>query len=884
VKKRIISLVICAVMLMGLNSVSIVASSENTNYEFELLTQLSLLPPSHTEEYVEDRAVTRGEFAYIMSRAMALSEMGLEPFDVISKFSDIREDNIYRDDIGLCVRFGILSGDGTELFRPTRKITYAQAVKVCLSALGYDEMAKVRGGFPSGYMICASESGILKGVGGSSDSAILAKDAYKLIVNTLDANMLKQTVFGDETKVLDNTSGDTILSYYHKIYKYAGQLRGTDEALLTDILPLESNQILIDNTIYKTDVKCHDYFGLNVYYYYDENEDKVVAVTPEKTYFKTLIVKAEDIISFSDNTLRYGIGDKIFEAKFSRETETVYNGRPAFSMKDNDYLISSGDIKLLDNEANNQYDVAIVSSAEIFTVKKTDNYNEVFYDMYDSSKSFSGKKTEIIAFKDEFGNDMQIAELSEYDVISVFISKDKKYAILYYSNSETEGRLDTKEVSGDRVIFNIGDKAYNVSANFADEAKMVQPGTEGIYIFDIYGNIAGIKPYGSSQYWGYLIATDKEGTISEKVQAKLLTEKEGVKVVDLCEDVILDGKAMKAVKAHEILSKETRGQVIRYYFMNSCLKYIDTVARGEEEGSDTLSNLYNGYDEKNLENTSLMYNRYQQVFGSKVALDPLAKVFRVPPEISSDDDHYKTLAISHFIHDTNYYIDAYRTSDNGHMAELVVMYKSGDAVDPILTTSEVTLVDRVTKAVTDSGEIKYVIHGLREGKQVSNVVKYDSIIDDLKSITEGKKDQKHNLVCGDVIKVAVDSVTGEITNLSLYYERETGTIAKNVAVGTSITDSNRMMKANVYSEHNGNIWITQNDLSKPGIELSIADIESVTLSSFKIYRYGLSNTGEPEIKISNAAEISDYKTNPELFSKIAIFSRYNNPGVLVIYE
>ena len=879
--KKFFALLLIGVLLLSFTSVPAFADDAG-EYNHLFLTQLSFLPAS-LSEYQADKGITRGEFAYIMAKSLSLENIAADNARTIS-YEDVKSGDDFYKEIMLCTNFGLLSGDGTGLFRPTRKITAAQAVKVLMSALGYDEMAVYSGGYPSGYMVCAAQSGILKGVALSGDDALTANKAFVLLANALNTPVLSGKIVGSETITYDNIGGETILSTYHHIYKYSGKLRGTDEGTFLDIKPLKSDEILIDRGIYKTDLALSEFLGLQIDFYFDENISKVVAAIPASKGVKSLVVAAGDIVSYSNNTLYYAEGVDTEEASLSRGAEVMYNGRAVTNLQNSHFLIKSGEISLKDFEGDGIYDSVIISSAESFMVKKTDTYNGIFYDMHTPSKYFSEDETEILSFKDKFGNNMQVSELNPYDVVSVFKSLDGKYANLHYSNSETEGKLAEREEVGDDIYFVIAGKSYGVSENFKASAKTTPLGTEGIYVLDIYGNIAGIKPYGSSYKWGWYIASQKESELGGEVKVRLLTEEGTVQILNMSEYVMLDGKAVKAGEAHAALSAAVNGQLIRYYLQNSCLKGVDTTARGTNEPDDTLYPLYNGYDDSRVEITALMFNRYQQIFGSKVALDPLAKVFRVPLTTSSNDDEYKALEISHFIHDTNYYIDTYRTGSSAHSAEAVVMYKDGSVKDEILTTTEVTLVDKVTRTMTEDGELRYVIHGLCEGAKVSRIVKNDALIDELKMIVSGKESERHNLACGDVVRLATDNVTGYVTNMSLYYDRVNEVIKKNITVGTSITESNRMMKANVYSEDNGNLWITQNPLSAAGIELSVSDIESVNAASFKIYRCGKNIKGEYEVAISSVSEISDYRTNPNLFSKIAVFSRYNNPGVIVIYE
>ena len=66
-----------------------------------------------------------------------------------------------------------------------------------------------------------------------------------------------------------------------------------------------------------------------------------------------------------------------------------------------------------------------------------------------------------------------------------------------------------------------------------------------------------------------------------------------------------------------------------------------------------------------------------------------------------------------------------------------------------------------------------------------------------------------------------------------------------------------------------------------GIILDRDSTESVQSSLYKIYK--VSYKRGVELEIANQNDIIDYKTSPDNFSKMVIYSQHTNPGVIVIY-
>ena len=567
--------IICVLLCMSVMTVCCYADSEaavpDASDEYTLLCQLGFLPSQYAEAYRSEAAVTRGDFAAIMAAVLGLERFGLNS-DAAAVYADVNADNQNYEAIGYCTDFGLLAGDGTGMFRPSRKITLGQAVKIVMTALGYDKLAELYGGFPIGYMKYAASADVLDGIALSSDDILTADDAYVLICNMLDASMLLQTDFGGEEVSYDTSAGETVLSQYHGIYKYEGQVRATPGASLADIECLEAGEVLIDNIIYQTDIDCTDLIGMEVWYWCDGKSVEGIIPKDDVSY---ITVNSDEIESFQNLRLTYERNGKTLSADVARAAETVYNGRPAADMTDSDYEIDIGTIKLIDNGGGKDYDTVIVEEPDVYVIKKADTYNGVFYDMYDSSKRFSEEETEIISFKDEFGNDMVIGELNKYDVVSAFVSRDKKYAVLYYSNSEVEGTIDGIDTDA-RIT--VGSETYSASVNYNKASADLKLGAKGIFVLDCYGRIAAVKPFESAMQWGYAAAVKKGSGLDPAVTVRLLNSSGDMMTVDVSEKVKLDGENKTADDVYAALAAKPDGQLVRYCLADSHLAYLDTVS------------------------------------------------------------------------------------------------------------------------------------------------------------------------------------------------------------------------------------------------------------------------------------------------------------------
>ena len=108
--------------------------------------------------------ITRGEMARIITQLYGYDD--LEVFNLTGEkktcdFIDVSSKNPSFSAINYLSHHGIMNGYGNSLFLPDKDITYSEAVKTIISALGYEPLALQKGGYPSGYLSVANELGLI---------------------------------------------------------------------------------------------------------------------------------------------------------------------------------------------------------------------------------------------------------------------------------------------------------------------------------------------------------------------------------------------------------------------------------------------------------------------------------------------------------------------------------------------------------------------------------------------------------------------------------------------------------------------------------------------------------------------------------------------------
>ena len=142
--------------------------------------------------------ITRGEMARIITQLDGHDD--LEVFNMTGKkrscdFIDVSSKNPYFSSINYVSQTGIMNGYENSLFLPDKDITYNEAVKTIITALGYEPVALQKGGYPQGYLNVANELGLIL-YPHAQDHNITGEEMCDIIHKTLDVPLMMQNGFG----------------------------------------------------------------------------------------------------------------------------------------------------------------------------------------------------------------------------------------------------------------------------------------------------------------------------------------------------------------------------------------------------------------------------------------------------------------------------------------------------------------------------------------------------------------------------------------------------------------------------------------------------------------------------------------------------------------
>lgn len=600
------------------------------------LCELGFMSAYDDGTFKPDEKITRADFLKAVLKGINYDPEGgsAEKYT----FNDIGSNDENYNVMSAAVERGYVGIYGDKSIRPGGEISSVECAIALLKAMGYSEFVGVNGGYSKGFVNTAYALGFFKHVK-QSNEGITRADAARLIYTALNTEMLIHSQAGDIHKYYTDKSM-TMLSVYHSIYYADGNVSATNITSTGDKNRTGRQNILINDRIYRiTNNGYNDYIGYDVEFWYKTDESyvypEVVYMMPD-SHVSELVVWADDIIGYSGGTFSYYENSRRKSVKILNGCDLIYNGKLMKSYDSSVYKIKNGYVKLV---ANNGSDYGLVFVNSYFNVSFKSinavgsvvnillNYgvrplefdvsnSNLVIDMYD----LNGRMDVTISQQYYYDEDRKLQSktilpsIPANSVLSVFadksetingmtgVSADAEYVKIIISDSSVEGRVDA--VDSDGAI--IGGKKYLISdSNYLNETNPIfKLGAEGKFVLDYSGKLTmWIPGSGADGYsYGYLINAKKKDKLGSKLQLKILTKSDEIKVFDCSSGVkINDKKPDNTAKALEELGKSAKyldstftiSQIIKYSLNSS----------GEVTGLETVTadiGTADGYDDKHL--------------------------------------------------------------------------------------------------------------------------------------------------------------------------------------------------------------------------------------------------------------------------------------------
>lgn len=544
---RVLALVLVFSLVLGTVAFAAFTDVKDTDdyaEAIETLAALGIIKGYEDGTFGADKAITRAEAVAIVNRIQNLAGAAAGAQGA-SLYTDVAANHWALGDINLATQMGTVSGDGNGLFRPEDQVSYQEMVKMLVVALGYQPAANDKGGWPTGYLVTASQYGVLDDTVNGGATPANRGVVAQLTFNALTAPMMEQTGFGnDKSYEVKDVPGSrkTLLTEKLSIYKVdvtpvandvtsiasgskanVGEVRVEIDmntktvrsdsdafyGVKTPISLSTSEDSKTTETFIAGNSDLGDKLAYSAVAYIQKNADKeweVLYSTIEDGKTRTFdidpttVTKVEnDKIYVEDEDIKL---DEEYE--FDSATTVIYNGEKSDKKIDADlfkYTKDGATIEgkvtvLINGKADDVADYIFVDV--YYTDRVSDESatgNKIYLENNGTINLDTKENKKLVYTLTLDGKDISPADLKEGDIVTYRATEDKNFYEILVSRTTVEGEIDSTFTEDSVDKYEIAGKNYeeSVSAknNNADtKLGSVKPGYAGTFYLDVFGKIA----------------------------------------------------------------------------------------------------------------------------------------------------------------------------------------------------------------------------------------------------------------------------------------------------------------------------------------------------------------------------------------------------------
>ncbi len=551
--RRMISALLAAIFVItSLVTVPVFAAdftdltSEHDAFEaVNVLGKLGVINGYEDGSFKPENNVTRAEFTAMLLRTRGMGSIGSTSIEN-PPFPDVTTSDVSWaiGNIRTAQGMGVINGyeDGT--FRPKNNVSYEEAIKMMVCALGYENFGVAGNEWYSKFVMTANTLGFLENSGGTIGTPATRATIAKMLYNCLEINLAENNEETDKT-ILENDL---------KLKKKTGIIASNNVTSLSKPdTQLRENEIEIDAPtddgksssvlVYQVDdaAAYRDMFGAQITFYYSEDRvaqtRTVILTTVERS--KTLTIDAKDLVTnqCSASSIAYYADEDakdITQVAIAPNAYVIYNDKLYGSDGTNSVysqyysyvtttpgmsLPNVGSIKLLDKDGDKTYDVVFVDDYKTYIVSSvtTSTYTVVDSILNQTVKLDPTESNHEIKFVDGSGNASSFGAIRAGSVISVKESNPANGGVNYVtveikssSDAVISGSVKSM-VAGKSVTINGKDYEFSLQAPWMAPGGSVTMPTpvmddNGKFYLDKNGDIIAYDKteVKENQYYGYL--------------------------------------------------------------------------------------------------------------------------------------------------------------------------------------------------------------------------------------------------------------------------------------------------------------------------------------------------------------------------------------------
>ena len=717
-----------------------------------------------------NQPVTRAQFAHLVASIRGVS--GTVMHDGKYGFIDVPSDHIYANDIYNLKKMGIISGANSVQFFPDNNITYNEVAKILVTTMGYELKAElVYGGYPYGYVRVMDNLDVMTGTV-AGGNVVTIEDAIIMCYNAALVDVVEMTGINNNEPIYTSVEGKNILSQYHDVYYVEGIFSDNGFTSLSGASATSTDRVKVANVVINKGNTCFENnLGKAVRaYYHSTGTTKTLKYVYSTNDNEILDVDAKDIIVKSDSgafkLYYYDHNDKVKVANLDKLGDFIYNGKSYVDFTKDDLHIKNGTLSFINNDSDKEYDVVIANVPNSFKISDVDTANEKIY----------GKYGDIVKYEDVdsikvFGkNGLEItpAQIKQGNVVSAFVSKDKKIISLYVTDEAISGIVEATYDQDGKSYYKMGDNYYTysfgyktaVDANKNPKCKSIEIGSEYTFFLDVNADICDVEIGNNTAVkYAYLMAAAPDiEDMKTVVKFRLFMDDGSILETKAAKKVYFNGEY---IDGNKILDDKKSDLYRGKPYVKPQLVQIKLNAKDEvcDINLYKTANAY-GYNANEFSKDKALKDvKYRGgnvlSLGGVYQITEGATIFCVPSYDDFEDEALQIWDVSRLSSGAKYNFEVY-DADSSLTTDilLVVNDEPGSVFDTSLFT-----VDKVSRGLNDRGEAVKMISGVTYGVYTTYTEKE-------------KGDIPSSVKAGDVLRISKD-----------------GTNVTKVEVVESITDN-----------------------------------------------------------------------------------------------
>ncbi len=770
---KVFSLVLALVMsfsaFTGVFAYTVADDVAGTVYEEAAATlgALNIMIGDDTGKFRPDDKVTRAEFAKIAVCALGLEEVAASSQGV-STFPDVPVEYWANGFINVAASAGIVIGDDTGKFRPSDGISYQEAVTILVRLLGYEPVAKSKGGYPTGYIVVGNDIGLTKKATMGAQEVTTRGITAQMTFNALTINLMEAVGYGDSItyEIVDKT----VLKDKLDTEKKTGVVTANSLTALSGTTSLNEGQVQIDNKdIYYTGKSNISHLlGQFVTYYVktDENDDKtVILAQSDSNKNKIVTIDAQDLagtITAGATSISYypDIDADPVELTLADSYNVIYNDRHTASLSHP----ATGSVTLIDSTRDNKYDTVFINEYTTYVVEETSSASKKIFEKYGKTAldlNTDKNKDLKISIEDKDGFEVKFEDIKEWDVLSVY--RNTNYLKIVVSKEFVTGVITERSEREEIVV--IGDVEYELAENM--NISDLKLDLEGTFYLDMTGKIGAYNAnLRNATKYAYLINAGTTGTFNTTLDIQLFTAEGEFVTLKAAEKFKIDETTgfTASTGLTELLGggSTVTPQIVTYEV--NANKEITVIDRAADKTASFPNSFVKNAFALNFKGTGLIYKaasgKLNIVDGSGNTTGTIGigdnTVILSIANGETDEDNMEVCTKSIFSDLSSYDVEIYDLSED-MTAGLI---RITNVVSSNNLDSDIAVVTKITSSTNSDGNRIDKLYAMVGGKEVIINTEDDTVL---------RKEGTTKLEAGDIIQYTLNA-KGEIDGFTLLFE------------------------------------------------------------------------------------------------------------------